>query len=480
MAAPEERRSRLLKRLKAGRPGIRQRTAVELSAIFLITFCFFFVWMTGLTLKFQETEWFPNYNMLGKSFLKGQLSIEENPGVDTFVYQGKRYFYFGPAPALFHIPFLFFRGGGLPTGLAVVFLCAATCVIVAATLKLLPTNHLSSSGPSILPFVALFAFNGFMLFMVSIPSIHHEAIVCGTFFLLLSVYLILKAAKADYHLPLQDALIAGVALVLCIGSRFSHLLTVLFLLAFVFVGVVRQEPSVRRRNLVPFLVLCFTVAVGTALLFSYNHARFGSFFDFGLKNPESIFREYYLQGNYFRYDHVPHNFWSYFFEMPRLVPVPPYLALPFYLHKVIPVFGPRYFLMHANELAASVFVLLPITLFCFVPLVFRSKADESFQKLVYLILSAAFILQLTPLLLTVASNARYFHEFLPFLMMLAFLGIMRLKARSQVGTFLLATVGAISLVLSFSVVANALPAYEVFIGYRSPLLDIVARLMGSP
>ncbi len=428
--------------------------------------------MTGFTFTFSEVALFPDYNMLAKSLLKRQLFIEESSPRDMVVFQGKRSFYFGPVPALFHVPFVAATARGLPTGLAVIAFAAATCVVFWKMLRLYADDSVRPARQEFL-FLTLFGFNGFMLLMVAIPSIHHEAILCASFFLLLGLYWVVKALKDGCRLSAFSSLAVGISLALALGSRFSYLLTVAFLLLVLFLGIIRGHyGATLLRQLSLFGLSAIVVAAGVGLLLAYNYGRFGSLLDFGLKYPASIYREYYLQGNYFRYDHVPFNIWSYFFRLPEFVPQIPFLMLPFYIHEVGQVIGPSYHLLHGNELAASVFVLMPVLLFGIAPLLPHGQLESVFQRSAYRTVVVVATCQLLPLLFTVASMARYYHDFLAMLLIMAYVGMRRLIESGHLSRWIAVAMTLLSILLSACVVACGLIAYNSFVKYRSPLLDL--------
>ena len=436
--------------------------------------------MTGLSCELPEACLFPNYNMLAGSLLKSQLFIDESPVVDTMKFREKRYIYFGPVPALLHLPFVALTGKGVPTGLAIVLFAAANCFIFSKILSVVAHDQGTGRFERIL-FTILFGLNGFMLLMVSLPTIHHEAILCATFFLLAGFYLALRTARDGYRLTFATALAIGILFSLALGSRFSYLLTVIFVLLALCADIVRNHPSESRCiYLTNWTVSIIAVAAGLSLLLAYNYARFENILDFGLNNPDSIFRRYYLQGNYFRYDHVPFNIWSYFFRLPELVNDSPFLVLPFYLHQVRQISGPPYFLLHGNELAGSVLVLMPVLLFAFTPLSRSGRLGSDFQKGVYRMLAVATVCQVTPLLFTVTSNARYYYDFLPIIIILAFLGMSQLTLTGKLKRGIAVAVAVLSIVTSASVVVNGLLVYETYISFRAPLLDLGQKLFGAP
>lgn len=452
---------------------LRERRPILKSAVLFVALAaIYYCWMTGFTFRFSETILFPTYDMLAGSFLKGQLNIDENPPEDYLSYQGKRYLYFGPAPALFHMPSLILAGRQTPTGLMVIIYLAATAVVFSAILKLWREPE-DALRVEIAVFSLLFAFNGYSWLMATIPSIHHEAICAGIFFLLFGVYYVLKSAKHAFELDLGEAVVSGTCFCLCLLSRFSYAFTVIAMALTMIVGnLTNYDRSVRIRSLLPVFVLAFLTLAGLAGTLEYNYLRFGNPADFGVSFMETVYRDYFSHGNYLRYDHIPLNVWDYFFRIPQLDPEFPYLKLPFYILEATTFQSEQDYLMHVNELSVSIFALMPVLLFCLF-CSFRGHASESkFGLIASRIVLGAFLLQMVPLSLTIGSIARYEFDFLPFLLVLAFAGYVGIKRKLSSNYFLLGLTSGLSLLLSFSVPMCALIFYLSNINFRSPLLQL--------
>ena len=75
--------------------------------------------------------------------------------------------------------------------------------------------------------------------------------------------------------------------------------------------------------------------------------------------------------------------------------------------------------------------------------------------------------------LTFLSAARYQFEFSPYLILLAYLGALHLCARWESAERMVVALIVVSLVVGLYLPFNAIEKYEPFIGYRSPLRDLV-------
>lgn len=444
-------------------------SALRSALLFLVLVIVYFCWMTGFTLRFSETSVFPSYNMLARSFLKGQLNIDENPPVDYLTYNGKRYLYFAPGPAVFHLPSLIFAGKDTPTGLVVIIFMAGAATIFYSILGLwrLPDAAL---GLERSVFVLVFAFNGYSLLIAAVPSIHHEAIAAAMFFLLVGLYYVLKCVSNDFQLGFSEALISGICFSMCVLSRFSYSFTVIVLVLVAIGGSLRNSRGLPGKGLLPLAVLVLVSSAGIVGTLVYNYLRFGSLGDFGVGYMHTLYRDYFLQGNYLRYDHIPYNVWDYFFRVPQLLSDFPYLGLPFHILETKSLHSAGYFLMHVNELSVSVFVLMPILFFCFFYCVLRQFSEAGIHRSYSRILSAAVVLQLIPLSLTIGSIARYYYDFVPLMLIMAFAGYVSIMNKFRSEYLMLGTSAAASIILSLPVPIVALAVYRTFINFGSPLL----------
>jgi hypothetical protein len=192
--------------------------------LFFLVCLIYSAWMTGFSFKFSESKMFPNYNMLAEAFVKGHLFIETSlPQVDIIIKDGKQYFYSGPVPALLRVPFIIIAQKSISTGVMIVLFCAGISTLFAMILgELTPPGEGGSLSLVKIILVMTFIFNGFSLFMVTIPTFHNEAISAAMFFLLAALYFFLKIRNQGYRMSAGTSIFIGLSLVLCIGSRISY------------------------------------------------------------------------------------------------------------------------------------------------------------------------------------------------------------------------------------------------------------------
>ena len=327
---------------------------LALIGVLAVLYC---AWMTGGSFRFPEIERFPNHLMLARAFASGRLDISESPRVDVVSVAGRRYFYFGPVPAAIRAP-LEVLGIDPPTGLMVCLLTAAVVGLFAAVVRELAPEGESAWLRRL--FVGVFAANGLTLFMAGLPSVHHESILWAVLFLLASLWAVLRARRVGAAPRL--GWMVGAAAALAVGSRFSYLPAAALLVAgFVAMGNGKRAGRSLSTYLLPAAVPV-VVMVGGLLL--YNAARFHSPFDFGMAGSASRYQDYLRAGNFWRLDHVPYNLWDYLARPPEPSSRFPYLEATITMSEVTRRSAtprPPYHLVHVDELAVSVFLLLPLT-----------------------------------------------------------------------------------------------------------------------
>jgi hypothetical protein len=199
--------------------------------------------------------------------------------------------------------------------------------------------------------------------------------------------------------------------------------------------------------------------VAGGLLLTYNYARFNDPLEFGMKYQMSAYRDYLIAGNFARYEHIPYNVWSLFFRLPLLMSNVPFLVMPRYVLETRSVEFMPYFLVYANELSVSVFILMPVLVVGFVPLVFRKDAGPETDFYTYLVLFALVITQVFPIVISMSTVARYYYDFVPVMILMAYMGGLLLKKKGEWYLLLVLLAAAISIIISFALPMNAASFY---------------------
>ena len=411
--------------------------------------------------------------MLAGAFLKGQLFIDETQVEDCAVFNGKTYMYAGPGPALLRIPLLKLFGTEIPTGLFTSLFTVGIALFFSLIIIQFAdrTKHPSVAFAASL-FVFTFCFNGYSVFMVTIPLFHHEAITAAMFFFMAGLFVVVRARREAYQVSAVEGALVGLAFAFCIASRIAYLPAVIVLMAVLFRGMLRRGTSAssRGKQIAVTGVIGGIIAVAIGLLFAYNYARFGNTFEFGTTYLTSWYEEYFLKGYYFRYDHIPYNVWSFFFRVPSVSPEFPFIGLPAYIVKVQSIALPQYILINVNELSVSVFTLMPMLVLFILPAVIAVQRKIVPDGKLYLLLMILLALQVVVISLTVAATARYYYDFLPIMMILCYQGALALIEHGERPRLLLGLLVGFSIVVSQALPLNAIHFYLTFIHYQSPLL----------
>ena len=339
------------------------------------------------------------YYDLTQAFLHGQLSLLYVPppemlalpdpyqfstvgqfkAWDLSLYNGKFFLYFGPVPALMRL--LSFGLAGQAA--AIVFYAAACVFLFCLTLATARKMFFPQAGGGVLALIfACAALSPLGLYLVSAYSLHVEAVIASSAFLMGGVYFFLRALTASGN---SAAFLAGVCFALAVGSRQSNALAVFPFAAYYLYS--------RRKQWRAMLAFVAPLAVAAALLLIYNYLRFGKPLEFGLSLQLSGARRYMEAGRFFSGDYVLDNLRRYLLWLPRLSVRPPFLLPP---QSCWEPYHPVW----------SVFLLMPLSVLAFAGL-WRLRALAGSVRALFILCVAAGML---PLLL-LSSNVGYATRF---------------------------------------------------------------------
>lgn len=235
---------------------------------------------------------------------------------DFAYYEGKYYVYFGVAPVLTCYYPVYLITGKLPTiamanaiygSFAIFFLCMTILATVRflkprANLLLLLVSMPASAS----------ALGVYML--LNSANLYDLPIASGLCFLFLSLWLGLGAcSERNKVLRLIKLFFGGLSLALCVASRPGMALGSAVLIP-VFLGVLKNgkmKLSYRIGQACSFLV---PLLVGGLAIMWYNHARFGSPFDFGSAYQLTVSD---VSANTVRFSSFPAMLYHYFLQIPR-------------------------------------------------------------------------------------------------------------------------------------------------------------------
>lgn len=259
-------------------------------------------WIAGSAANLEvpgQREAWHHYEYLAEGFAQGHtyLSIAPDPELlklkdpydpeanahfrlwDASLYRGRFYLYFGPTPALFMAAGRIITGRMVPQRLAVGAFAAFGLAGLALFLRDMRRRHFPGLSPAALGGILLVALHASWLpVTLRRSSVWELPIVAAVAFVWWSVYLLWRYHDSGGRA--RWALAGGAALALLIGSRAIFLfgagaISLLFL-----APATRVEPR-RRAFPWPATAASAILLAGGLGLLLYNHARFGSWLEFG-------------------------------------------------------------------------------------------------------------------------------------------------------------------------------------------------------
>jgi hypothetical protein len=281
------------------------------------------------------------YEYLADGFLSGHtyLSVQPAPELlklrdpydpaangpyrmwDTSLYNGKFYLYQGPVPALVLMaPLKALTGHMLPQRLAVAVFAAAGLAALGLLLLEIRNRHFPGLSPLGVALVVLVAFHASWLpVTLRRPALWELPVVAAAACLWWALYFLWKFHDSGGRARWGAA--AGTALALLLGCRVACLIGAgaLALLLFARTGT----GGAARRRWGPALLAGAIASAGGLALLAYNHERFGSWTDFGLRY--CLFGEDYRGIKYSNLGFIPFNLWVYLFSAPQAGPYFPFL-----------------------------------------------------------------------------------------------------------------------------------------------------------
>ncbi len=452
---------------------LENRPLLKYLFIFLVLVIGYTGFGSALSFHFEECDAFPNYNMLTQAFARGRLDVDAGDAADLCSHDGKAYMYFGPMPAVMRLPLYLATGRGVSTGFMIALFLSGTVVWYLLILQILvKENEAHGERFLMLLFGTVLAGNGYSLSLAAFPTVHNEAICGAMFYFMGAIYIYLTIRDRNFQAPRMLYVLLGIFLAAAFGCRFSYVFAAGLLGLFLIVAWWRRRTVLNRRNsLLNIAIVAGFGIIMLAALLGYNHQRFDAALDFGNKQVPS-YRNYFNTQGFFRYDHIPYNLWNIFFRLPEIEPQFPFVRLPRYIVEVKTLYLTPYRLVNTNELSASIFLLMPITLLILVPgrRVAAGLGKEGVgEKRMF---DALFLVQVLVLAPTVAMTVRYYYDFLPIMLVSAFLGARGLQRQGRISNGLPVFLGVLSLVISFTVLVNALEFYPRFIQWQPPLFSL--------
>ncbi len=289
------------------------------------------------------------YAELAKSIAHGKLYLEEEPPgwlqemdnpydkgardeaqketgegylFDVAYYEGHYYVYFGIVPVmLFYLPFYLLTGSPFPTALGVLFACILFICGASALLDRFARHHFERVTLGIYLIVQVaFVFCCGMMYLLKFPTFYSLPIACGLMFSVWGLYFWMcgrDSSKRCLFLGLGSLCMALVA-----GCRPQLLLLSFLAFPLFWRPYITKRRIATKEGLREFLCLIAPYIVVAALIMLYNHARFGSFTDFGA-NYNLTVNDMTQRG--WNTGRIAPALFAYFFQTPETTGVFPYL-----------------------------------------------------------------------------------------------------------------------------------------------------------
>lgn len=200
---------------------------------------------------------------------------------DRAYYNGKYYSYFGTAPLfLFYLPIYLLSGQVPPDSLACAFFAMLT---VAAGFLLIFTvaNKAVKGANYLLTLICSIClpFSGLTLFMCGYGDFYTIPKLCGSFWLILLMWLTVCA----YHRPRRYIfLLCGISVAFIAASRPNLLIAAVALAPF-YISVLADKNYKLKFKAASVAAFLVPIILAAGALMAYNAARFGSPFEFGSK-----------------------------------------------------------------------------------------------------------------------------------------------------------------------------------------------------
>lgn len=397
-------------RLTAKRPGLFARLSEKKTEWLL----FFGSFLILFLLNDKEFVWYNNYSYLSDALLHGRLWVDGMPEyLESVRFGGHTYMHFAPGPSLLCLPFVAVFGvNGFNIAWLSLLLGAGNTPLFYRVLRQLGIGR----GRRERLWCALFAtFGTVHCFLAAVGHSWFLGHVSSWFFLLLGIMFLTRNEASRG----RDVFLAGLFYGLAVTCRMANLPGAVF-----FGGYLLLKR--RKRDLIKTLLLfALGAAVFGGLYMAYDWARYGTIMDkgynlthlkdmqrtlydrmqlFGKREDQKVFlaaaeKEH---GGPLSLSHVPYNLWSVFCLMPSVSAESPYIV---------------------PTLAGVSLTAISPALFFFVRAPYRKEALTRF-------LLAAAVLCAIPFLMNYGNGfaqfgMRYAMDFLPYLVLLACMGLTR-------------------------------------------------------
>jgi hypothetical protein len=431
----------------------RKRPRSRFEHYYLLPICFVigvvFAWMaTAGTWQFL----FPGslfYDAQASSLWHGRLDVPLSAiGSEAFIRNGKFYGYFGIGPALprMVLDAIWPRMFGLWTRLSLMLACAVNLPLTAR-LAIEGDRALSGDRPGrwrkfvIGLFVITATLGSTTLFIVSVPSIFHEAIMWGATLSLACGYFAVRYVREERRWLLVMMCACGVLGLFCRASVGAGSVLLMLLLSVRSIHRSRlarqlgggggQRRGGDKRGLGDAAIAGACAIVAAALFFSINYAKFRTFESIPLRlysyyaNRPRLLR--LSGGHHFYIENVPAGFCNVF----KLGPIEHYKEFPWFImtdrvtrfSQTRMVWVEPYCPIPTSEPALTLFALTGI-----IAMAWKGSRQSEYRLATICTFCGAAVV-----LASISISERYMHDFYPFLVLAGSAGSAKIGAIKTTG-----------------------------------------------
>jgi hypothetical protein len=408
----------------------KHERAFELVTVLLVLSLFYWLYFHSSsqgTYQFVDYRQGSYYDELARELRSGALgvTIEGNRAIaDWSFYKGVNYLYFAPFPAIFQILIASIFGISTTFDELTLVLSITNLAALFILMRDIAKYFRLNGNRTLWLRMIFFLVYGFgpLYFLASRYFAYETAIIFGSTFLILSTIVFLRYYNMSRRFATEVTLLAISSLLLSISFLSRYNLALCFIPLAILVLLKETNSRKNHRNwiskalvlLLVFALPMMTIGFASA---SYNNARFGSPFEFGvtyqhLGSPDEAERLAQNQSTSVLY--LPRNLYHLFLLVPKLSFTRPYVEY------IAPAWLVGKFPRLANaEWPGSIFFTSPLLLFLFASVMYFRKS--SYHGTLVALILLAFSSAVYPLFY-MGYSRRYLQDFYPFLTLLAFLG----------------------------------------------------------
>jgi len=398
-----------------------RKNKIEYLIPFLLFFAFLYLYfLTQGTYHFHEYRQGTYYNWLAQQFYFDRLGepvVRVEGENDMSYFEGRKFLYFGPLPAVLHLIYLkIFKSIIFGSLLTYIFSITNLLLFWLNLLKIkrryFPEYSIWSASLMFATYAA-----GPLLFCVSRSFIYEEAIIVGSAFLLGGIYFYLSGLFRENGRNLLF-FVGNIMVALAFLSRSDLILYSIIPILFLFLTLKKKSIKDLFKLFAKATIVYLPILAAISLFLTYNYLRFHdpietgvSYISSGSQEGKNRILNKQLNSKYY----IPYNLYNYF------------LAVPDYNEKKYKDITVGLFpKLEDSHYVYSIFLSFPLSSFIFYYfyLLFRKKEKLNKElKIILLIISFPTIIVLGALLTFTGATRRYLLDFFPPMLIISYVGL---------------------------------------------------------